>query len=138
MPEKPKRTPEQARAAETILRAGRESREAFMLRHAPAVYARADQDQTTFVRAEPLAYEAAELVPGLTPTREQVAAQGEKMQRDKDGIEVDQGIFFAQILAHPEAGAHFCHAMLLPRPRSRSRGSMNSQRAARSISAPPP
>ena len=34
LPEKPKRNPEQARAAETILRVGRESREAFMLRHA--------------------------------------------------------------------------------------------------------
>jgi hypothetical protein len=39
-PRKPKRNPEQARAAETILRAGRESREAFHARHAEAVYAR--------------------------------------------------------------------------------------------------
>ena len=73
------------------------------------------KDQTTFVRADVLAYEAAALVPGLTPTRAQVYAQGEKMQRDKDGIEVDQGIFFAHILARPDTGTHFCHAMLLPR-----------------------
>ena len=33
LPEKPKRNPEQARAAETILTTGRGSREAFMLRH---------------------------------------------------------------------------------------------------------
>src|ERR1044072_4690218 len=71
-----------------------------------------------FVRAEPLVYEAADLVPGLVPRRAQVAAEAEKMQRDKDGIEVDQGIFFAQMLAHPAAGAHLCHAMLLPRPES--------------------
>ena len=38
------------------------------------------------------------------------------MQSEKDGIEVDQGIFFAHILARPDTGAHFCHAMLLPRP----------------------
>ena len=121
LPEKAKRNPEQARAAETILRTGRESREAFMLRHAEAVYGALTKDQTKFVRADVLAYEAAALVPGLTPTRQQVYAQGEKMQRDKDGIEVDQGIFFAHILARPDTGAHFCHAMLLPRPESLAR-----------------
>ena len=57
LPEKPKRNPEQARAADTILRAGRESREAFMLRHAQAVYGALTKDQTKFVRADVLAYE---------------------------------------------------------------------------------
>ena len=47
LPEKQKRNPDQARAAETILRTGRESREAFMLRHAGAVYAALTKDQTT-------------------------------------------------------------------------------------------
>ena len=98
LPEKAKRNPEQARAAETILRVGRESREAFMLRHAGAVYAALTKNQTNFVRADVLAYAASELLPGLVPTRQQVYAQGEKMQSQKDGIEVDQGIFFAHIL----------------------------------------
>jgi thioesterase DpgC len=121
LPEKPKRNPEQARAAETILRVGRESREAFLRRHAGAAYAALTKDQTSFVRADVLAYEAASLVPGLVPTRAQVAAQDEKPQRDKDGIEIDQGIFFANILAHPAAGTHLCHAMLLPKPESAAR-----------------
>ena len=43
------------------------------------------------------------------------------MQRDKDGIEVDQGIFFAHMLAHPDTGTHFCHAMLLPRAEALAR-----------------
>jgi (3,5-dihydroxyphenyl)acetyl-CoA 1,2-dioxygenase len=121
LPEKPKRNPEAARAAETILRVGRESREAFLTRHAEAVYRALTKDQTKFVRAEPLVYAAAELIPGLTPTRAQVAAQAQRMQRDKDGIEVDQGIFFAHILAHPASGKHFCHAMLLPKEDSAAR-----------------
>jgi thioesterase DpgC len=115
LPEKPKRNPAQSRAAETILRVGRESREAFLARHAETVYRALTKNMTAFLRAEPLAYEAASLVPGLTPTRADVAAQSEKPQRDKDGIEIDQGIFFARVLAHPVAGAHLCHAMLLPR-----------------------
>jgi len=115
LPDKPQRNPEQARAADTILNTGRETREAFLGKHAQALYAVLTKNQTRFVRAEPLAYEAAQLIPGLTPTRAQVDAQSRKAQRDKDGIEVDQGIFFANILADPQAGAHFCHAMLLPR-----------------------
>ena len=121
LPEKQTRTPEQARAAETILRAGRESREAFMLRHAQAIYDALTKDQTKFVRADVLAYEAAALVPGLVPARRQVYAQGDRMQSQKDGIEVDQGIFFAHILARPDSGTHFCHAMLLPRTESLAR-----------------
>ena len=121
LPDKPQRNPEAARAAETILRAGRESREAFLGRHAEAVYRALTKDQTNFIRAEPLVYDAANLIPGLTPTRQQVAEQSEKPQRDKDGIEVDQGIFFAHVLAHPGAGTHFCHAMLLPKEDSLAR-----------------
>ena len=121
LPEKPNRNPEQTRAAETILRVGRESREAFMGRHVEAVYRALTGNQSHFVRAEELVYAAADLVHGLTPTRAQVAAQSKKPQRDKDGIEVDQGIFFAHVLAHPAAGAHFCHAMLLPKPESTAR-----------------
>jgi (3,5-dihydroxyphenyl)acetyl-CoA 1,2-dioxygenase len=121
LPEKPKRNPEQSRAAETILRNGRENREAFMGRHADAVYRALTKDMSAFLRAEDLVYQAANLIPGLVPTREQAAAEAEKLQSDKDGIEVDQGIFFANILARPDAGMHFCHAMLLPKEESRAR-----------------
>lgn len=121
LPEKRQRTADQARAADAILRAGRESREAFLGRHVSAVYRALTKDLTQFVRADVLAYEAAALVPGLTPTRQQVQAQGEKMQSQKDGIEVDQGILLAHVLALPDAGEHFCHAMLLPRVESLAR-----------------
>ena len=121
LPGKPKRNPEQARAAETILNVGRETRETFMRQHAASVYAALTKNQTNFVRADILAYEAANLVPGLVPTRAQVYAQGDKMQSEKDGIEVDQGIFFSHVLARPDTGTHFCHAMLLPRAESLAR-----------------
>ena len=51
LPEKPTRNPEQARAAETILRIGHETREAFLRRHAEAVYRALTKDMTAFVRA---------------------------------------------------------------------------------------
>jgi (3,5-dihydroxyphenyl)acetyl-CoA 1,2-dioxygenase len=121
LPGKPVRNPEAARTAETVLRVGRETREAFLKHHAEDVYAALTRNRTAFVRAEPLVYAAAKLVPGLAPTREQVAAEAELTQGDKDGIEIDQGIFFANILAHRKIGAHLCHAMLLPKEESVAR-----------------
>jgi thioesterase DpgC len=130
LPEKGKRNPEATRAADAILSVGRASREAFLGRHAESVYRALTKDQTNFVRAEPLVYDAANLIAGLTPTRQQVAEQSEKPQRDKDGIEVDQGVFFAQILAHAGAGTHFCHAMLLPKEESLARLAEFQQKGA--------
>src|SRR5882757_6227327 len=74
LPEKPKRNPEQGRAAETVLNTGRETREAFLGQHVQSAYAALTKNQTNFLRAEQLAYAAANLIPGLTPTRAQVAA----------------------------------------------------------------
>ena len=121
LPAKPRRDAEQARAAETILRTGRETREAFLRAHVKHVYAALTDHRRKFVRAEALVYAAASLVPGLAPTRDEVVAQRELLQSEKDGIEVDQGIFFAHVLTHKEIGAHFCHAMLLPKPESLKR-----------------
>jgi thioesterase DpgC len=73
------------------------------------------------MRVEDLVYAAADAVSGLTPTRAEVAAEAELLQRDKDGVEIDQGIFLAHVLASETAGRHLCHAMLLPRPEAAER-----------------
>ena len=44
------------------------------------------------------------------------------MQSEKDGVEIDQGIFLAQVLAVPDAGMHLCQAMLLPKMEAIERG----------------
>ncbi|MGH7125716.1 MAG: enoyl-CoA hydratase/isomerase family protein, partial [Stellaceae bacterium] len=96
-----------------ILSATRGARDRFLAKHAETLYRSLTRDYRSFVRIEELVYDAA-TVPGLVPTREQVAVESERSQRDKDGHEVDQGIFLSRVLAHPTAGAHLCHAMLLP------------------------
>ncbi len=114
LPEKPRRSePEQA-AAEMILSAQRDVRTRFLRAYGEVVYAELTRDRTRFVRAEELVYAAAERFPGLTPTREAVAAEAGRPQKDKDGLEVDQGIFLSQVLALPRAGLHLVHAMLRP------------------------
>ncbi len=96
-------------------------RERFLERHAEAVYRKVTKNLSVFVRVEDLVYAAAKVVPGLTPTRREVSAEAENPQREKDGVEVDQGIFLAHALALPDAGMHLCEAMLYPTPESLER-----------------
>ncbi|HVV62595.1 MAG TPA: enoyl-CoA hydratase/isomerase family protein [Pseudolabrys sp.] len=116
LPKKSKRTAEQQAAAEFIGRLSRGLREEFLLRHVDAIYRKLTNNRTKFVRAEELVYDAAKLVPGLTPTRKELAAEDGLMQSEKDGVEIDQGIFLSNVLGHPESGMHLCHAMLRPVP----------------------
>jgi (3,5-dihydroxyphenyl)acetyl-CoA 1,2-dioxygenase len=118
LPVKPKRSHAEAAAAATLFAASRASRELFLKSHAEQVYDALTRRCALFRRLEDLVYAAAEIVPGLTPTRAEVAAEAALPQRDKDGVEIDQGIFLAHMLARPRSGEHLCHAMLLPRPES--------------------
>src|SRR6185437_5872119 len=118
LPAKPKRTPDQQAAAGTIQALCRSVREDFLTHHADAIYRRLTKNLDNFLRVDDLAYAAAKLVPGLVPTRKEVDAESEFMQSEKDGVEVDQGIFLAHALANKQTGMHLCHAMLLPKPES--------------------
>jgi thioesterase DpgC len=122
LPKKPKRTVAQQLAADIILLNCRAARERFLTQHADAIYRKLTKNLNSFLRVDDLVYDAAKLVPGLTPTRQQVAAESELMQSEKDGIEVDQGIFLAQVLAVQETGMHLCAAMLAPKPEALQRG----------------
>jgi thioesterase DpgC len=115
LPKKTVRTAEQQYAADLILSDCRRSREDFLTRHAEVVYRKLTKNLGVFTRVDDLVYEAGKLVPGLTPTHRQVAAECELMQSEKDGVEIDQGIFLAQVLAVADAGMHLCQAMLLPK-----------------------
>ncbi len=114
LPAKPARNADEAQAAERIKREARAARSRFLAAHAETVYDRLTQKRSRFIRVEQLVYDAATLVPGLVPTREEVAAEAPLIQRDKEGHEIDQGIFVSAVLANPHAGRHLCHAMLLP------------------------
>ncbi|MDP2409596.1 MAG: enoyl-CoA hydratase/isomerase family protein [Pseudolabrys sp.] len=116
LPPKPQRTPAQQQAADDILAQGRASREQFLTNHAEAVYRKLTKNLTAFLRVDELAYAASKLVPGLTPTRDAVDAELDRLQSEKDGVEVDQGLFLAHVLALPDCGLHLCEAMLQPKP----------------------
>src|SRR3954451_6199934 len=79
-----------------------------------ALYAELTEGLTRPVRAEDLVYAAAEARPGLTPTREQVKAERDKLQKDKKGLEIGQGAFLGDVLADKKCGRHLIDAMLRP------------------------
>lgn len=68
------------------------------------------------VRVQHLVTAAADAVPGLVPSAHDIAAEDGRLQCDRSGVEIDQGLFVSAVLANPRIGAHLCHAMLLPRP----------------------
>jgi thioesterase DpgC len=121
LPPKAKRSKLEAAAAQSLLAATRDKRERFLSAHCATLYDELTQQRSRFVRLQDLVLAAADAVPGLTPTAAQVAAEAELLQRDKDGVEIDQGIFLAHVLADDKAGRHLCHAMLLPRRESAER-----------------
>jgi (3,5-dihydroxyphenyl)acetyl-CoA 1,2-dioxygenase len=114
LPKKPRRSEAERAAAESIVAAARRARERFLTAHARHLYDQLTKNRTHFLRAEELVYEAAASVPGLTPTASEVSGDSGETQGDKDGVEIDQGIFLAHVLADEKAGLHLCHAMLLP------------------------
>ena len=67
------------------------------------------------LRMAELVYAAAQRRPELLPSRAAIAAERELPQKQKEGLEIDQGIFLAHVLAHPRCGPHLLHAMAQPR-----------------------
>jgi (3,5-dihydroxyphenyl)acetyl-CoA 1,2-dioxygenase len=121
LPKKPGRGAAERTADALIRNAGRAARERFLSRHVETLYRLLTDDFRRFVRVDDLAYAAAELLPGIAPTRDAIRREDALALKDKDGIEIDQGILVAHVLGHERAGRHLCHAMLLPLPESAER-----------------
>ena len=85
------------------------------------IYDRLTDRRTQRIRVDDLLYRAAELWPGLVPTREEVAREAERMQMDKDGREIQQGILVSELLSDPEIGAHLVSSMLAPMEEARAK-----------------
>src|SRR6266851_5549529 len=120
LPPRPKRSvPEQA-AADALIQYLRQARIRFLRLYAGTLYAQLTNDRRAFVRIEDLVFLAAGHVPDLVPAREKILADRARKQKDKEGYEVDQGLFLSQVLSHPPSGTHLVHAMLRPRPESSS------------------
>ena len=115
LPTKTRRSAREDVGARLIQRAATDARTRFLRAHADAVYDALTAKRTKFVRLEKLMVEAAKLVPGLTPSSKDIAAEESMLQGEKAGLEIDQGILLSAWLRSEQSGRHLCHAMLLPR-----------------------
>ena len=79
-------------------------------------YDRLTERRTRFLRLDELCERAGDA--GILPSRKQLEKEAARAQKDKQGLERAQGEFLSCVLADPAAGAHLCHAMLLPHPRT--------------------
>jgi (3,5-dihydroxyphenyl)acetyl-CoA 1,2-dioxygenase len=121
LPPRPRRDAPGQAAAEAIKETVRDARTRFLRAYAGRIYADLTGEYRETVRADELVYRAAERFPGLAPTRAAVESERQYLQKEKEGLEIDQGLFLSQILAHRQAGAHLCWAMLRPRPEAYER-----------------
>src|SRR5262249_18141752 len=74
--------------------------------------------RTKALRLSEAAFAAAELIPGLVPSAEQIAEERRHKQLDKEGFEIDQGILFWGLLRDRDAGPHLMQSMLRPTVRA--------------------
>ncbi|MER6668096.1 (3,5-dihydroxyphenyl)acetyl-CoA 1,2-dioxygenase DpgC [Amycolatopsis japonica] len=93
-------------------------RAAFVEAHAEELYAELTGGRTRYLRIDELVRAAALAFPGLVPSEEQMTAERARPQAEKEGREIDQGIFLRGILRAPKAGPHLLDAMLRPTARA--------------------
>jgi hypothetical protein len=86
----------------------------FMRAYAADVYDALTDDLRLSLRVEDLVYAAADLYPGLTPTRSAMELERARRLADKEGIEIAQGLFLSFVLSSERAGAHLVWSMLRP------------------------
>jgi (3,5-dihydroxyphenyl)acetyl-CoA 1,2-dioxygenase len=86
-----------------------------------AVYDQLTERRTRFLRVDELCRRAPQAFPEMLPGEAALTEEAQRPQRDKQRLEIAQGEFLSAVLTDPAAGAHLCHAMLLPLPAARER-----------------
>ncbi|MFD6397601.1 (3,5-dihydroxyphenyl)acetyl-CoA 1,2-dioxygenase DpgC [Nocardia sp. NPDC060249] len=105
-------------AADASHRSIRLARQRFLAVHARSCYLACTDDLRVGLRFGPLAEAATELFPGLLPTAAQLAHDDGLTQSEKEGWEIDLGLFFHAVLSDPVAGEHLLDAMRAPTDRA--------------------
>jgi len=114
LPMRSKRSEAEAGAGALIVRAMADLVWRFARTHRKPMYRRLTDDFGISMRIDDLVWRAAELWPGLVPTRTQVAEESKRMQIDKDGREIAQGVLVSQLMNDRRIGTHILLGMLQP------------------------
>lgn len=103
---------------EAIKHESNQIRAQFLDLYTDAIYDALKTEANGPLGAEALVYAAAEMFPGLTPSREQVADEDRYPIVEKRGLELAQGLFFSKIMRHDRVAASLMQDSRRPLQRS--------------------
>jgi enoyl-CoA hydratase/carnithine racemase len=118
LPNRPKRAEVEQNQAMLITETMSEARSKFVRIHGGEVYRALRKRAGKPLRVEDLAYAAGESFPGLVPTRQDVLQELALPQKEKEGIELAQGILFSEWLRDEETGNRIMRDMRLAKEES--------------------
>jgi len=118
LPSKKQRNTEQQCIADCIFQHCREIRQQFIGLHIDWIKNKLLIPIENHQSMSEIAFRAAELVPGLLPTKNDIDRELSLLQADKEGLEIDQGIFFSGLLNDYQAGKLLIENMLKPTARA--------------------
>ncbi|VWX61816.1 (3,5-dihydroxyphenyl)acetyl-CoA 1,2-dioxygenase [Burkholderiales bacterium 8X] len=121
MPLRSQRNPAQKRAGETLVHLCAGAARDLFRRHATALYAELTEHGRRSLRVDDLLWAGAARLPGILPSAAELAEEAVRMQQDKDGLEIAQGLFVSQVMSDRACGLHLVRSMLRPMPASRER-----------------
>ena len=85
-----------------------------------SVYDELTDGRALSLRVSELVYKAAQAYPGMVPTRADIDAERLHLQKDKVGLEIEQGLFVSRVLGNRACGEHLIAAMSQPKVESLS------------------
>ena len=94
LPDARRRDENEQAAAAVILETARQTRTKFLRAHVETVYDILTEWRTRPVRVQHLVVDAADTVQGLVPSAQAISAEDGRLQRDRSGIEIDQGLLY--------------------------------------------
>jgi thioesterase DpgC len=118
LPLRSQRTPVEKASGEAIVHLTADAAWRFFRQHAVPMYRDLTQKGARSLRVDTMLWEAAARWPDILPSQAELAVEGERMQADKDGLEIHQGLFVSQVLSSPQTGHHLIRSMLRPRAES--------------------
>ncbi|WP_161993161.1 enoyl-CoA hydratase/isomerase family protein [Lacisediminimonas profundi] len=114
LPVKSARSRAQKRAVEAIQHPTWQACVCFFRLHVHGVYCALTDDGHKSLRVDALLSQVATLLPGILPSDAELEHELGFAQKDKDGLEIIQGLFVSAVLSQQDIGSHLVRSMLRP------------------------
>ena len=90
------------------------TKKVFLNEYAGHIYRKTTNELKKYIRLDDLCSVANDIVPNLLPSSKDIENENKLFLKDKEGLEIQQGIFLSAILQNEIEGIHLCKSMLLP------------------------